>query len=131
MANIRIGTQSSITFLKLVLNQILDVYVGLIATTFVLTPYWTIKKTEQYFNRQDWNHPGNQCKKQLNGGGNNPNGDAMMNGNVPVVNPHHAEKEVNDQITGSSGSPSNMHRNKSKRRNRKNKKGMYLQMLCF
>ena len=110
---------SIINHLPLVL--ILDVYVGLIATTFVLTPYWTIKKTEQYFNRQDWNHPGNQRETQLNGGGTIPNGDAVTNGNVPS---HHAEKVVNNPIAESSEPPSNMQRNKSKRRNRKNKKDM-------
>jgi hypothetical protein len=44
------------------LPLMLDIYVGLISTTFFLTPYWTMKKTEQYFKRQDWNHPGK--KKQ-------------------------------------------------------------------
>jgi hypothetical protein len=50
---------SIVTHFPLVL--IVDVYIGLVATTLFLTPYWTMKKTEQYFKRADWNHPGNKA----------------------------------------------------------------------
>ena len=38
-------------------SNFLLLYVGLILLLFVLTPYWTYRKTKQLFKPEDWNHP--------------------------------------------------------------------------
>ena len=41
-------------------SNFLLLYVGLTLAFFVLTPYWTYKKTKQLFKPEDWNHPEKQ-----------------------------------------------------------------------
>ena len=42
----------------------LNFAVGLVTVGFFLTPYWTYRKTEQFFTKADWNSSENKNKKE-------------------------------------------------------------------
>jgi len=47
------------------LVYIVSLFVGLTSSTFWLTPYWTYKKTKQFFNPVDWNAESKRTKKNV------------------------------------------------------------------
>lgn len=52
-------------FSKLPIVLLVDNMIGLVSVTFVLTPYWTYKKTQQMFLKEDWNDSSkSKTKKQ-------------------------------------------------------------------
>lgn len=56
-------------FLQMPIVMLADNLVGLVAVTFFLTPYWTYKKTQQLFLKEDWNDstkPQKTIKKKAN-----------------------------------------------------------------
>ena len=56
-------------FLQMPIVMLADNLVGLVAVTFFLAPYWTYKKTQQLFLKEDWNDstkPQKTIKKKAN-----------------------------------------------------------------